>query len=467
MCDNDCALQVWPVLMIKIIGYDVKNSWTPSSWNTKTALQQPTYPDQNAFNDVIEQVKLLPELVLGEETCNLQRQLADVAEGKAFLLQGGDCAESFNDFSGPQIHANFNVILQMAVVLTQATSLPTVKIGRTAGQFAKPRSADTETIDNQTLPSFRGDIINGNAFDANSRIPAPERMLKAYYQSAATLNTIRAITTSGRASLTHVQAWTDNFVSQTAPSARFIELTTQIKSSLDFMKACGVNAETDPNLSRIDFFTSHEALLLPYEEALVRTFDDRPFLSSAHFVWIGDRTRQLDGAHIEFLRGIENPIGLKVGPTMEPSELVTLIKTLNPKNISGKLTLIIRMGHDKIAQHLPSLIEAVKAAKVTVIWSSDPMHGNTHKASNGLKTRSFDRIISELKQFIRIHKEYGTHAGGVHLEMTGQHVTECVGGFNKLTESDLTHCYRTSCDPRLNANQGLELAFLIAEELTL
>ena len=442
--------------------------WTPSSWRARPARHVPDdYPDTAALTAVENELRLLPPLVFAGEARRLTSLLGDVADGKAFLLQGGDCAESFKEFRADNIRDTFRLILQMAVVLTFAGGKPVVKVGRIAGQFAKPRSEPIETIGGVTLPSYRGDNINGAEFTAAERIPDPQRLLKAYTQSAATLNLLRAFAGGGYADLYNIHRWTLEFVKDSPNSARYRELADKISDSLSFMQAVGVTPATHSDLHRVEFFTSHEALLLGVEEAMTRVDSTSGdwYDTSAHSVWIGERTRQLDGAHVEFCRGIKNPIALKCGPTMEADELLRLIDVLNPANIPGRLTLIGRFGHDKIAQRLPILMRALKRAGRRVVWSTDPMHGNTLKAANGYKTRPFDRILSEVRSFIDIATAEGVHPGGVHLEMTGQDVTECLGGARALTEHDLADRYHTHCDPRLNADQALELAFLVAERL--
>lgn len=442
-------------------------SWSPSSWREHPIVQQPEYPNNDVLKQVEKELNSAPPLVFAEETRSLYKSLADVCEGKAFLLQGGDCAESFSDFSATNIRDTFKTILQMAVVLTYGGKCPVVKIARVAGQYAKPRSSDYETIDGKTLPSYRGDIINSFEFTEEARIPDPQRLMKAYHHSAATLNLLRAFAQGGLADLHQVHRWNMSFVAANPLKDKFQQVADKIQEALEFMEVCGISSNNAPNLRETSLYTSHEALLLGYEEALTR----RDHLSgdwydcSAHFVWIGERTRQLDHAHIEFFRGIKNPIGVKVGPGMQPDELIELIDALNPDNIPGRLTLITRMGADVIAEKLPALVRRVKAEGKKVIWTSDPMHGNTEKASTGYKTRNFDNILREIVQFFAVHKAEGTYPGGVHLEMTGQHVTECVGGAYGLSDEDLAQRYRTQCDPRLNADQVLELGFLVADLL--
>ncbi len=442
--------------------------WTPQSWRQKPAKHVPTdYPDGAALERVEQTLRSMPPLVFAGEARRLKSLLGDVAEGKAFLLQGGDCAESFKEFHADNIRDTFRLILQMAVVMTFAGGKPVVKVGRIAGQFAKPRSEPIETIDGVTLPSYRGDIINGMDFEPEQRAPDPERLLKAYGQSAATLNLLRAFAGGGYADLYNIHRWTLGFVADSPQGARYKELSEKISESLAFMSAIGITPETQPDLRRVEFFTSHEALLLGFEEAMTRVDSTSGdwYDTSAHMLWIGERTRQLDGAHIEYMRGIKNPIGVKCGPTMEPDDLLRLIDALNPHNEAGRLTLIGRFGSDKIADRLPRLMAATKRAGRSVVWSTDPMHGNTLKASNGYKTRPFDRVLSEVRSFIEVAQAEGVHPGGVHLEMTGQNVTECIGGARALSEDELSHRYHTHCDPRLNADQALELSFLVAEKL--
>jgi 3-deoxy-7-phosphoheptulonate synthase len=440
-------------------------SWSPESWRQKTIRQLPKYPDQDALRSVEAELANQPPLVFAGEARALKQQLARVAQGDAFLLQGGDCAESFKEFNSNQIRDTFKVLLQMAVVLTFGGQSPVVKIGRMAGQFAKPRSADDETIGGVTLPSYRGDIINGIEFDEASRVPDPERMLKAYHQSSSTLNLLRAFAQGGLADLHQVHQWNLGFVDKSPQGERYQHLADMIDDTLAFMSACGISPENTPQIRETQFFTSHEALLLPYEQALTRqdSLTGDWYDCSAHMLWIGDRTRQLDSAHVEFCRGINNPLGLKTGPSTDPEELIRLIDILNPDNEPGRLNLIVRMGADNIAEHLPALLQRVKAEGRHVVWSSDPMHGNTIKAGNGYKTRAVDSILSEVKDFFQIHRAEGTHAGGVHFEMTGRNVTECIGGAFDITEHDLAERYHSHCDPRLNADQALELSFQIAD----
>lgn len=435
--------------------------WSPDSWRSKPIKQYPEYPDAKALLGAESALKKMPELVSYGEVRNLKRDLAEVAAGRAFLLQGGDCAESFDEFSAKYLRDYFRVLLQMTMVLMYGTGLPVVKVGRIAGQFAKPRSAPTEVIDGKEYESYRGDMFNSADVNDEARKPDPQRLLQVYNQSAATLNYLRSLASGGYASLSRVNKWNLSF----AANSKFSPIAEHINESLKFLAAAGLGADETSNLSQATFYSSHEGLHLGYEEALTRGEDDEFYCCSAHMLWIGDRTRTLDEAHVEFMRGIQNPIGMKVGPSIKPDELVKLTEVLNPNNEAGRLTLIARFGADKIAAHLPQLIKAVKAAGRNVIWSCDPMHGNTEKTANGYKTRRFDNILSEVKQFFEIHKAEGTYAGGVHFEMTGQDVTECLGGAQDITESNLEERYKTACDPRLNASQALELAFLIAEEL--
>ena len=442
--------------------------WNPDSWRTKPVVQMPTdYPDPRALAAVEVELSAMPPLVFAGEARKLTERLAQVEAGNAFLLQGGDCAESFKEFSTDNIRDAFRLILQMAVVLTFAGRKPVVKVGRIAGQFAKPRSSSLEQIGDQTLPSYRGDIINGMAFTPEDRLPDPQRLLKAYNQSAATLNLLRGYASGGYADLYNIHRWTLGFAADNAYGAKYRDLADKIGEALAFMEAVGVTPATHPDLARVEVFTSHEALLLNMESALTRLDGGTGewFDTSAHMLWIGERTRQLDGAHVEFMRGIKNPIGLKCGPTLEADELLRLIDVLNPDNTPGRLTLIGRFGADKVGDRLPALMAAAKAHGKRVIWSIDPMHGNTLKAANGYKTRPFDRILAEVRSFIDVAEAEGVHPGGVHLEMTGQNVTECLGGAQALTEDDLSSRYHTHCDPRLNADQALELAFLVAERL--
>ncbi len=442
-------------------------SWTPQSWRGKEIKQVPTYADQAALKQVEEQLAAQPPLVFAGEARRLKRDLAKVAEGKAFLLQGGDCAESFAEFHANTIRDTFKVLLQMAVALTFGASCPVVKVGRMAGQFAKPRSAPTETIGGVELPSYRGDIVNDIAFEAGAREPDPNRMLRAYHQAASSLNLLRAFASGGFADLHKLHQWNMSFLADSAQGARYEDMAHRIDEAIAFMAACGLTSESVPQLRETSFYTSHEALLLSYEEALTRTdsLTGQWYDCSAHLIWIGERTRDLDGAHIEFMRGIQNPIGMKCGPTLEPDDLLRLIDRLDPENEAGRLTLISRMGSDKVEACLPALVRAVKQAGRKVIWSCDPMHGNTIKSSSGFKTRPFDRILSEVEGFFNVMRAEGVHPGGIHVEMTGKDVTECTGGAQAISDETLADRYHTHCDPRLNASQALELAFLIAENL--
>ncbi len=441
--------------------------WSPTSWKEKPILQQPTYPSQDELKRVVKELESYPPLVFAGEARRLKDQLADVANGDAFLLQGGDCAESFSEFHADNIRDTFKALMQMAVVMTYAGGVPVVKVGRLAGQFAKPRSSNTETFDGVTLDSYRGDIINGIDFTKEARTPDPERMIKAYNQASATQNLLRAFATGGLADLHQVHKWNLDFAHKSEVSAKYEKLAEEIENSLRFMKSCGITSKTYRNLRETDFYTSHEALLLPYEEAFTRkdSITGEWYDTSAHMLWIGDRTRQLDGAHVEYLRGVKNPIGVKAGPTMDPEDLIKLCNTLNPENEAGRLNVIVRMGANKVGEGMPALIRAIEKEGMNVVWSCDPMHGNTIKSSNNYKTRPVDAILTEMKQFFQVHKAEGTIGGGVHLEMTGKNVTECIGGSFVVTEEDLSSRYHTHCDPRLNADQSLELAFLIADTL--
>jgi 3-deoxy-7-phosphoheptulonate synthase len=445
----------------------MKSNWSPDSWRACEARQMPEYRDGEALARAAATLSNYPPLVFAGEARALTADLARVADGRAFLLQGGDCAESFAEFHPNNIRDTFRVILQMAVVLTFASKLPTVKLGRMAGQFAKPRSGPTEQIGETVLPSYRGDIINDIAFDAAAREPDPERMIKAYNQSAATLNLLRAFSNGGYANLHQVHAWTHDFMGRSPWTKKFRDVADRIGEALEFMAACGINPDTVPQLKGTTFYTSHEALLLPYEQALTRqdSLTGGWYDTSAHMLWIGDRTRFEGSAHVEYLRGIGNPIGIKCGPSLENDALVRMLDTLNPSRTPGRMTLITRYGHDKIEAHLPALIRAVKASGHPVVWSCDPMHGNVVKAANGYKTRPFERILAEVRGFFACHRAEGTFAGGIHIEMTGQNVTECTGGAVDVTELSLADRYHTHCDPRLNAGQSLELAFLLAEML--
>ena len=445
----------------------MSTNWKPNSWRLKNAKHLPIYSDEKKLKTVTDTLSSYPPLVFAGESRNLLKQLGEVANGNAFLLQGGDCAESFADFNPNNIRDSFKVILQMAVVLTFGASCPVVKVGRMAGQFAKPRSQDMETIDGIELESYKGDIINGIDFNAKSRTADPERLLKAYNQSAASLNLIRAFAYGGFANLKQIHQWNLTFTEKNLYNKKFDDMANRIDECIAFMDACGINDKNVRQMNETEFYTSHEALLLPYEEALTRvdSTSGKWYDVSAHMLWVGDRTRQLDGAHIEFVKGIENPIGLKVGPTTDIKELLKIIEVINPDNIPGRVTLICRMGAEKISTILPNIIKTVKKTDSKVVWACDPMHGNTIKASSGYKTRPLSNIISEIEQFFKIHREEGTYPGGIHLEMTGQDVTECIGGLKEVTEDDLKSRYHTFCDPRLNASQSLELAFLLSDFL--
>ncbi|MBP0615915.1 class II 3-deoxy-7-phosphoheptulonate synthase [Jiella mangrovi] len=440
--------------------------WTPSSWRNKPVLQMPDYPDPAALAETERRLASYPPLVFAGEARKLTRSLAEVANGRSFLLQGGDCAESFAEHGADNIRDFFRAFLQMAIVLTFAGAQPVVKVGRIAGQFAKPRSSGSETKNGQTLPAYRGDIVNGIEFDAASRIPNPERQIMAYRQSAATLNLLRAFAQGGYANLDNVHQWMLGFVAGSPEAERYQALADKISETIAFMRAIGIESDSHPSLRETDFFTSHEALLLGYEEAMTRVDSTSGdwYATSGHMIWIGDRTRQLDHAHIEFCSGIKNPLGLKCGPTSEPDELLRLIDKLNPDNTPGRLTLITRFGHEKVEECLPKLIRAVEREGRKVVWSCDPMHGNTITL-NHYKTRPFERILAEVQAFFDVHRAEGTHPGGIHVEMTGKDVTECTGGARPILAEDLSDRYHTHCDPRLNANQALELAFLVAELL--
>ena len=443
------------------------NNWSKDSWRNKPVVQVPEYDDQKALEKVEKRLSSYPPLVFAGEARRLKEHLAKVCRGEAFLLQGGDCAESFAEHNPDNIRDTFRVILQMAIVLTFGAGCPVIKVGRIAGQFAKPRSAPLEKQGEIGLPSYRGDIINNIEFVEDLRIPNPERQIMAYRQSASTLNLLRAFAQGGYANLDHVHKWNMGFVKESKQGEQYEQVANRISEALDFMDAVGINSNTTPELRSVDFYTSHESLLLGYEECLTRVDSTSGdwYDTSAHMLWIGDRTRQPDGAHIEFVRGIKNPIGMKCGPSLDSDELLKLIDLINPSNEEGRLTLITRYGADNLDDHLPKLIRAVEKEGKKVVWSCDPMHGNTIKASNGYKTRPLDSILTEVKQFIDIHESEGTYAGGVHIEMTGQNVTECLGGTQKISEEDLTDRYHTHCDPRLNANQALDLSFLISERL--
>jgi 3-deoxy-7-phosphoheptulonate synthase len=453
---------------------DIANSWSEkmsewqkTTWRNKPRVQMPDYTDEAALNAVEAQLSKYPPLVFAGEARRLKNELAKASRGEAFLLQGGDCAESFSDFSADAIRDTFKVMLQMAMVLTYGAKVPVIKVGRMAGQFAKPRSAPTEVIDGVELPSYRGDIINELDFTPEARIPDPAKMLQGYTQSAATLNLLRAFSTGGYADVHKVHSWTLGFT-EDEKAEKYRDLANRISDTLDFMKAAGVDSDRAHTLQTVDFYTSHESLLLEYEEALCRqdSTSGQWLAGSGHMIWIGDRTRQPDGAHVEFCRGVMNPIGLKCGPSTTADDLKVLMNKLNPQNEAGRLTLIARFGAGQVGDHLPRLIQAVKEEGANVVWSCDAMHGNTIKSSTGFKTRPFDSVLREVREFFAIHNAEGTIPGGVHFEMTGQNVTECTGGVHALSEEDLSDRYHTACDPRLNASQSLELAFLVAEELS-
>ena len=441
------------------------SAWTPSSWQSFPAAQQPSWPDQGALDRSLKQIASYPPLVFAGEARSLQAALAQVCAGNAFLLQAGDCAESFDDFSANNIREKLRVILQMAVVLTYSLGVPTIKVGRMAGQFAKPRSSDTEKIGDLEIPSFRGHIVNDPAPNESARIPDPERLVQAYHQSASTLNLVRAFVKGGFADLSRVHAWTQEFVGSSPEGQRYEQLATEIERALRFMRACGVDTENTATLHEADVFTSHEALLLGYEEALTRqdSLTGQWYDCSAHMLWIGERTRQLDGAHIEFLRGVGNPLGCKIGPSTTVDFVLELCQALNPARVPGRLTLISRMGADKVEDALRPLLRAVRDSGHPVVWACDPMHGNTFTSAGGRKTRHFDDIIREIAGFVNAHRLEGTWPGGIHVELTGDNVTECLGGADDLTDADLDDRYQTVCDPRLNARQGLDLAFGVAE----
>ena len=441
--------------------------WKKDSWKDYKMLHIPKYEDLDQLDTVLNTLQDFPPLVFAGEVRSLRKSLGEVAEGNGFLLQGGDCAESFSEFHADNIRDTFRVILQMAVILTSGTNLPIVKVGRMAGQFAKPRSSPTETKDNQELESYRGDIINGIEFDKTLRRPNPERMLKAYSQAASTLNLLRAFADGGYADLRYVNSWNMGFIKSGPEYERYRKLANKIQESLNFMEALGVTSDNTPQLTKTEYYTCHEALLLPYEEALTREDSTTGDIydTSAHFVWIGDRTRFENSAHVEFCSGIKNPIGIKCGPTLDHDELIKILDKLNPDNSSGRITLICRYGRGKVQDHLPALIKRISDEGRVVVWSCDPMHGNTVKSSDGTKTRPFENILNEVKNNIKIHNSEGSWFGGIHLEMTGQNVTECTGGIDDISESDLKDRYHTHCDPRLNANQAIQLAFLIADEL--
>lgn len=451
-----------------------KGKWSPDTWREKEKRQIPEYPDQKKLEEVEATISQYPPLVFAGEARQLKNRLAQVCNGEAFLLQGGDCAESFGEFNSAVIRDNLRILLQMAVILTFGEQKPVVKVGRVAGQFAKPRSSDEETKDGITLPSYRGDIINGHSFSEESRIPDPERMIRGYVQSSATMNLLRALSQGGYADLHQVHAWNLEFVKKSAQSKRYEKMANRLDETLAFMQAIGITGDTSPQIRESEFYTSHEALLLNYEQALTRRdsttarledgYEGDWYDCSAHMLWIGERTRQPDGAHVEFLRGVKNPIGLKCGPTMTPDDLMVLVDKLNPKNEPGRLTLITRMGEDLISTKLVHLIRKIKSEGRNVVWSCDPMHGNTLTTPNGYKTRKFETILKEVRGFNEVHKAEGTYAGGVHFELTGKDVIECLGGGQNITHAELAQgSYKTLCDPRLNATQALELAFQLVE----
>ena len=441
--------------------------WTLNSWRDYPVKHIPKYEDEKELAMVLKKVSSFPPLVFAGETRALKKSLAQVVEGKAFLLQGGDCAESFAEFHPDNIRDTFKVILQMALVLTFSASLPVIKVGRIAGQFSKPRSLPVEVKDGKELPAYLGDNINGIEFSKAARKTDAKRLFKAYSQAASTLNLLRALSQGGFADLKKIHLWNLGFIKKSPEGKKFKEIDNKISDALSFIEACGLHPDHNRRLRTVNFYTSHEALLLPFEQSMTRidstsgTHHD----TSAHFVWIGDRTRQPDGGHVEFCRGIENPIGIKCGPTLKDSELVKLCNILNPKNESGRITLISRFGADNVEKHLPKLIRSVKREGFNVVWSCDPMHGNTIKSATGFKTRPFNNVVKEVKRVFGVHKAEGSYAGGLHIEMTGQNVTECTGGAQRISEKDLSNRYHTHCDPRLNANQALELAFLISDEI--
>ena len=443
----------------------MNNNWTPSSWQTFPAVQQPQWPDTGALDNALKQISAFPPLVFAGEARSLQTALGHVASGNAFLLQAGDCAESFEEFSAVNIREKLRVILQMAVMLTYSMGVPVVKVGRIAGQFAKPRSNNTETIDGVELPVFRGHMVNGPDAHAEARIPNPDRLVQAYHQAASTLNLVRAFTKGGFADLNRVHAWNQEFVAQSAEGQRYEEVASEIERALAFMRACGIDTETNTALHQVDVYTSHEALILGYEEALTRqdSLTGGWYDCSAHMLWIGERTRQLDGAHVEFLRGVGNPLGCKIGKTTDVDYVLSLCETLNPARIPGRLTLISRMGANDVEEALRPLLRAVRDAGHPVVWACDPMHGNTYSAPNGRKTRHLEDIIKEITGFVKAHRAEGTWPGGIHIELTGENVTECLGGSEGLGNDDLDTRYETVCDPRLNARQSIDLAFRVAE----
>ncbi|EED86472.1 2-dehydro-3-deoxyphosphoheptonate aldolase [Thalassiosira pseudonana CCMP1335] len=446
-----------------------QSNWTPHSWRDIVAAKQlPVYENQDELNQAIQTLNRVSPLVFAGEVRSLHEQLARVSQGRGFVLMGGDCAESFEEFHVNHVRDTFRVLLQMALIMTFGGSMPVVKIGRIAGQFAKPRSSPNEVVDGVTLPSYRGDIVNRKEFTPDARRNDPHRMVDAYYQSAQTLNILRAFSTGGYADITRLHAWNLDFVKNTEEGSRYRLLASKVEESLRFMKAIGVDTSR-PEFTSVDFYTAHECLLLPYEQALTRqdSITGKWYDCSAHMLWVGERTRNLDGAHLEFTEGICNPLGVKISDNCTPEDLIQTIERMNPHNTPGRLSLIVRMGSDKLKQKLPSLIQAVQDSRKEVVWISDPVHGNTRKTASGYKTRDFDSIVAELRAFFDVHDEMGTHPGGLHLEMTGEDVTECTGGVSAVTEDTLKKHYNTACDPRLNGSQALELAFLIAERMTL
>ena len=442
-------------------------NWRPNSWRKYPVKHVPTYESEKELNQVLSKIKSFPPLVFAGETRHLKDQLSQVVDGKAFLLQGGDCAESFAEFNTDNIRDTFKVILQMSLVLTYSASLPIIKLGRIAGQFAKPRSAPTEKQGDKELPSYLGDNVNGIDFTEKSRRHDPKRLFKAYSQSASTLNLLRAFSNGGFADLKNVHLWNLGYIKKSPQAKKFKDLEDKIADALAFMDACGINSDFNRRLKTVNFWTSHEALHLPFEESMARvdSTTGEYHATSAHFVWIGDRTRQLDGGHVEFCKGIENPIGIKCGPTSKPEEIAKICEVINPKNEKGKITLISRFGHDQVEKFLPKLIRRIKKEGLNVIWSCDPMHGNTIKSTTGFKTRPFSKVLNEVKNVFAVHQSESSYAGGLHIEMTGQNVTECTGGAKNISEQDLSSRYHTHCDPRLNADQALELAFLISDEI--
>jgi 3-deoxy-7-phosphoheptulonate synthase len=445
----------------------VQSSWSPGSWRSFPAAQQPNWPDEGALDRSLKQIESFPPLVFAGEARSLTTALGQVSAGNAFLLQAGDCAESFDDFSAISIREKLRVILQMSVILTYSSGVPVVKVGRIAGQFAKPRSSDTETIDGVEIPSFRGHIINDIAPTAAARVPEPERLVQAYHQSASTLNLLRAFTKGGFADLSRVHNWMQEFVGSSAEGSRYEQIASEIDRALKFMEACGIDLEATGQLHEVDFYTSHEALLLGYEEALTRrdSLTGDWYDCSAHMLWIGERTRSIDSAHIEFMRGVGNPVGVKVGPTTTADYILELCERLNPARVPGRITLISRMGAEGVVDGLRPLLRSVKRSGHPVLWACDPMHGNTFTSSTGHKTRHFDRILGEIRGFFEAHHAEGTWPGGVHVELTGNDVTECLGGAEEIIETDLENRYETMCDPRLNGRQSIDLAFRVAELL--